>query len=57
MELALREGHHSGVVFVDRNTIASENMGALTQALMALYDRCHSLAWIDLVMFLSPVAR
>ena len=26
MELALREAHHSGVVFVDRNTIASENM-------------------------------
>jgi hypothetical protein len=53
MELALREAQHSGVVFVDRNSIASENMGALTQALMAFYDQYHSLTWINLVMFLS----
>ena len=57
MEIAMREDHHSGVVFVDRNTIASENIGVLTQALIALYDQHLALAWIDLVMFLSPVAR
>ena len=57
MELAMNAGQHSGVVFVDRNTIASDNVGALTQALIAFYDQYQSLLWTDLVMFLSPVAR
>lgn len=57
MELGMSEGHHSGVVFVDRNTIASENIGVLSQALIAFYDQYSSLVWTDLVMFLSPVAR
>ena len=57
MELALREGHHSGVLFVDRNSIASDNVGALVKALIAFYDQYHALLWTDLVMFLSPAAR
>ena len=57
MELAMNEGHHSGVVFVDHNTIASENIGTLTQALIAFYDQYHSLTWTDVVMFLSPAMR
>jgi len=57
MELAMNEEHHSGVVFVDRNTIASENIGALVQALSAFYDLYHALTWTDLVMFLAPAGR
>ena len=33
VELAMNAGHHSGVVFVDRNAIASHNIGGLVQAL------------------------
>jgi predicted nuclease of predicted toxin-antitoxin system len=54
MELAANGGHHSGVVFVDRRGIASENIGALTQALIAFYDLYHALPWTGLVMFLAP---
>lgn len=57
LELATSGGHHSGVVFVDRHSIASENIGMLTQALIVFYDQYHTLVWADLVMFLSPVAR
>ena len=57
MEFAMSGDHHSGVVFVDRNTIASDNIGMLTQALIAFYDQHTSLVWTDLMTFLSPVAR
>ena len=56
VELAMNAGHHSGVVFVDRNSISSENIGSLVQALVAFYDRYHHLDWTDVVMFLSPAA-
>src|SRR5438105_4820269 len=32
VELAMNEGHHSGVVFVDRNSISSDNIGGQVQA-------------------------
>jgi hypothetical protein len=48
---------NSGVVLADRNTITSENIGALTQALITFYDRYHALAWIAIVIFLSQTAR
>ena len=57
MELTLDNGHHSGVLFVDRNTIASDNVGALVKALSTFHDRYHSLTWTDLVMFLAPASR
>lgn len=57
MELAMRKGYHSGVVFVDRNAIASKNIGVLTQALIAFHDQHTSLVWTDIVMFLFLVAR
>ena len=57
MELALREEHHSGVIFLDRNTIASDNVGALVKALIAFHDQYQSLPWEDLVMFLAPATR
>ena len=57
VELAMNDGHHSGVVFVDRNSLSSENIGGLVQALIALYDQHHHLDWTDTVMFLSPASR
>jgi hypothetical protein len=57
LELATGGGHHSGVVFVDRRTVSPENIGTLTQALIAFYDLYYTLAWTDLLMFLSPTAR
>ena len=54
IELAANGGHHSGVVFVDHNSIPSDNIGGLVQSLVAFYDRYEALEWADLVMFLSP---
>jgi hypothetical protein len=53
-ELAGSGRHHSGVIFVDRNTLSSENIGGVTQALIAFYDQYQALDWTDLAMFLSP---
>ena len=53
----MSEGYHSGVVFVDRNKIASESIGVLMQAWMAFYDQYHSFPWTEVMMFLSSVAR
>ena len=54
LELAGNGGHHSGVVFADRNSVHSDNIGRLVQALIAFCDQYHSLDWTDMVMFLSP---
>jgi len=56
LELAGNGGHHSGVVFADCNSIPSDNIGRLVQALFAFYDQYHRLDWTDIVMFLSPAA-
>lgn len=56
LEWAGNGGHHGGVVFADRNSIPSHNIGRVVQALIALHDQYHSLDWTDRVMFLSPVA-
>ncbi len=57
MEWALSARHHIGVIFVDKSTVPSENIGALTQALITFYDKYLSLEWTDVVMFLSPTTR
>ncbi len=54
MELAMSDGHHSGVIFVDKNTIPSDSIGVLVQALIAFYDHYNALIWTDIVMFRSP---
>jgi hypothetical protein len=54
VDLAACGGHHTGVVFADRNTIPSGNIGRLVQAVIGLYDRYQDLDWTDVVMFLSP---
>ena len=56
LELAMCGGHHSGVVFVDRNAIVSSDIGGLVTALIAFYDLHHGLDWTDIVMFLSPLS-
>jgi hypothetical protein len=56
LELAESGGHHSGAVFADRNSIPSDNIGRLVQALLAFYDQYHRLDWTDIVMFLSRTA-
>ncbi len=48
--------HHHGVVFVDRDSIDSDNIGGLVQSLIDFYDRHQALDWTDIVMFLSPAA-
>jgi hypothetical protein len=55
-ELAMNEGHHSGVVFVDRNRIATNDIGGLVQALIAFHDQYAQQDWTDAVMFLSPAS-
>src|ERR1700722_1823733 len=39
MKLTENGGHHSGVVFVDHNSIRSDNVGGLVQVLFVFYDQ------------------
>ena len=57
LELASNGGHHGGVVFADRNSIPSDKVGILIQALIAFYDQYQALDWSDLVMFLQTLPR
>ena len=54
VEMAMNAEHHGGVNFVDRNAIASSNIGGLVQALEAFHDDYRDLDWRDTVIFLSP---
>ena len=54
VEVAMNGGHHSGVIFVDRNAINTSNIGGLVQALIAFHDLYHGQEWTDTVMFLTP---
>lgn len=56
LQLAGMDGHHSGVIFVDRNSLPSNDIGSLVHALIAFYYRYHDLDWTNAVMYLSPVA-
>jgi hypothetical protein len=40
MELAAVGADHSGVVFVDEETIVSRDIGGLVKAILVLFDRC-----------------
>ncbi len=52
VELAMSGTPYSGVIFVDRNTISSDNIGKLVRELIAFYDAYSELNWTDNVMFL-----
>lgn len=57
MELAANGDHHHGVVFADRGSLPSDNIGRLVEALIALHDRFQDLDWTDTVMFLTPISK
>jgi len=54
VEIAMRGDHHSGVVFADRSSLPSGNIGDLVNELVSLFDRYGTIDWTDTVMYLSP---
>ncbi len=53
--LAVQGQHHSGIVFIDRKTIAASDIGKLTKALLSLWKAENKSMWTDRIMFLrSP---
>jgi hypothetical protein len=53
MELAAVGADHSGVVFVDEETIASRDIGGLVKAILVLLDRCAGWDWENRISFLD----
>jgi hypothetical protein len=52
------EGHnHAGVIFVDALTIANDEFGTLTRALISFWERHQTLEWQDRVHFLDKLLR
>ncbi|HEV2474401.1 MAG TPA: DUF5615 family PIN-like protein [Chthonomonadales bacterium] len=44
---------HKGVVFIDHRTVAGDDFGTLTRALILLWERHHGLDWMGRVHFLD----
>jgi hypothetical protein len=57
MELANAGIDHSGVIFVDEQTIASHDVGGLVKAVIALYDGCAEWDWTNRISFLDAVSQ
>jgi hypothetical protein len=53
LEMASDAADHSGVVFVDNETIAQHDIGGLIRAILLLYDRCSVWEWTNRVSFLA----
>lgn len=45
---------HGGVIFVDDQSIPSNNFGTLVRALIWLWDRNYNLDWQNRLVFLQP---
>jgi hypothetical protein len=46
---------HSGVIFVDKRTVASDDIGGLVKAIIAYYDRYSECEWKNRIGFLEAV--
>ncbi|HLK56058.1 MAG TPA: hypothetical protein VKU00_05825 [Chthonomonadaceae bacterium] len=53
VELSAEGLSHAGVIFIDDQTIANDEFGLLTRALIAFWDRHQALEWTDRVHFLD----
>lgn len=47
---------HAGVIFVDHQTIAPNDFGALLRSLIVLWDACHEDDWTNRVDFLRAAS-
>jgi predicted nuclease of predicted toxin-antitoxin system len=53
VELSAGNRHHAGVIFVDDLTIANDEFGLLTRALISFWERYQALEWSNRVHFLD----
>ncbi len=47
---------HAGVVFVDDNSIAQEDVGGKVRALLCLWDQSYTLDWTNAITYLKPAS-
>jgi hypothetical protein len=52
---ALSEESHSGVIFVNRRTIAQDDISGFAQALIAFWEANHSFDWNNRIAYLRRV--
>jgi hypothetical protein len=57
MELAAVGADHSGVVFVDEDTIVSRDIGGLVKAILVMFDRCAEWDWENRISFLDAAPQ
>lgn len=57
VEFSTEGQSHAGVLFVDALTIANDEFGTLTRALLSFWERHQSLEWLNRVHFLDKPPR
>ncbi len=57
VELAAEGQSHGGVIFVDALTIANDEFGTMTRALITFWERHQALNWKNRVHFLEKPRR
>ncbi len=53
--LAIEEEPHGGVIFVNRRTLAQDDVSGLAKALVSLWEANHELDWINRISYLRRV--
>lgn len=51
---AMEGRDHAGVVFVDDNSIAQEDLGGKVIALISLWESSHALDWTNAISYMKP---
>ena len=53
MEFTIAKENHGGIIFVDGDTISSNDYGGLVRAIIAFYERCAEWEWANRISFLE----
>ncbi len=53
VEISAEGQSHEGIIFVDALTIANDEFGTLTRALLSFWERYQSLDWLNRIHFLD----
>lgn len=51
---AMEGRDHAGVVFIDDNSIAQEDLGGKVIALISLWESSHALDWTNAISYMKP---
>lgn len=51
---AMEGRDHAGVIFLDDNSIAQEDVGSKVRALLSIWEQAYALDWTNAINYLKP---